>query len=155
MSSKNEQAHLLKRLDLHTTWLPVDKPPDFDTTIPLDVTTTSDAQIGTWMGTVTAWLSYAYFQLGILELDRAVTSKRFAQQVNAGIVSSGAKQRTYDLQVAEVIQGAAQLQNHQSDLADLEGQIAFWSRAAKAYETYLNLFKEESWRRSRESKLGN
>lgn len=131
-------------------WTPSANPPELGT-VPLDPGSIGNAELSEWLGKCTAWLSYAHSQLGLAEAQRALLQRRFSRIANELIVSKQVKQRTYDLQLAEVARDREDLLRLQEELADLEAKIALWSRMARAYETYVTLFSKEAearrWRR--------
>ena len=108
------------------------------------------AEIGHWQSVCTAWVSYAHMQIGLSDARLAVLSKRFSQRVNAIIVKEDIKQRTYDLQLEEAVGHEPALQTIQGEVAELTGVVAFWGRAAKAYDAYVTLFDREVFRRNKE-----
>jgi len=96
-----------------------------------------------WLGKCTAWLSYAQTQLGLAEAQKALLQRRFSRLANELIVSKQVKQRTYELQVAEVAKDREDLVRLQEEIAILEAQGALWSRMSRAYEAYCRLFEGE------------
>jgi len=103
----------------------------------------SPAELSEWLGKCTAWFGYAQSQLGLAEAQRALVQRRFSRIANELIVSQQVKQRTYELQVAEVARSKPELLELQEKIAELEAQCALWSRMSRAYEAYVRLFSEE------------
>ena len=131
-------------------WTPTLEPPELGT-VPLDAGRMSGEELSSWLGKCSAWLSYAYSQLGLTEAQKSLVQRRFSRIVNELIVTKQVKQRTYELQVAEAMTGSKDLVVLQEEVTDLDAKIALWSRMVKAYETYLHLFFDErdvrKWRK--------
>lgn len=136
---------------LGPVWTPVLQPPELGS-VPLDVGRMSESELVDWWGKCTAWLSYAHSQLGLVEAQKSLLQRRFARIANELIVSKQVKQRTYELQVAEVAKESKDLPNLQEGLAQLEAKVALWSRMARAYDAYCVLFQKEIERRRWERK---
>jgi len=136
--------NLLKKVG--PIWTPTLEPPELGT-VPLDAGRMSGEELSSWLGKCSAWLSYAYSQLGLSEAQKSLVQRRFSRIVNELIVTKQVKQRTYELQVAEVLAGNKDLVVLQEEIADLDGRIMLWSRMVKAYETYQHLFFDERDRR--------
>lgn len=127
-------------------WSPCTEPPELGS-VPLDAGRMGAGELSEWLGKCTAWLSYAHSQLGLAEARRALLQRRFSRIVNELVVSQGVKQRTYELQVAEVMKEKPDLVSLQEEIAELEAQCALWSRMTRAYEQYVTLFRDESNKR--------
>lgn len=134
--------------ELGKVWSPVIDPPDVGT-VPSDVGMMDPTKLAEWLGKCTAWLAYAQSQLGLVEAQKALLSRRFNRIVNEAIVTKQAKQRTYDLQVAEVAKDDKSLLELQENIGKLEAKVALWSRMARAYEAYVKFFTDERERRRR------
>jgi len=127
-------------------WVPCKNPPDVGD-VPLDAGRMSSTELAEWLGKTTAWYSYAQMQLGLTEARKALLQKRFHRLVNEEIVSAQLKERTYELQIAGALHNNPTLRPLQVEIAELEAQSEIWNRATRAYEAYLNLFREEGNRR--------
>jgi len=127
-------------------WVPSKNPPDVGD-VPLDAGRLSGAELSEWLGKTTAWYSYAQMQLGLTEGRKSLLQKRFIRLVNDQIVASQLKERTYELQVAGALRNNPELRPLQVEIAELEAQSEIWGRTARAYEAYLDLFREEGNRR--------
>ena len=129
-----------------TIWVPSANPPELGT-VPLDPGRIGPAELSEWLGKCAAWLSYAQSQLGLAEAQKALLQRRFSGLANSLIVAKQVKQRTYELQVAEVAKDREDLVRLQDELAALEARAALWSRMSRAYEVYVKLYQAEADKR--------
>ena len=131
-------------------WSPVTDPPELGT-VPLDAGRMSPDELSGWLGKCTAWLTYAQSQLGLAEAQKTLVQRRFSRMANELVVTKKVKQRTYELQVAEVAIEREDLIRLQEEIGELEAKVALWSRMARAYEAYVKLFADErdqrKWRK--------
>jgi len=127
---------------LGKVWVPMTDPPETGT-VPLDSGRLSDAELSEWLGKCTAWLAYAHSQLGIAEAQKTLVHKRFTRAANAKVIEGGVKQKTYDLQISEVMLNDPMLQRLEEEVTEQEARISLWNRMAKAYDSYVRLFSGE------------
>ena len=127
---------------LGSVWVPSTEPPELGS-VPLDVGRMSGVELTEWLSKCTSWLAYAHSQLGLAEAQRALIQRRFSRIVNELVVAQQVKQRTYELQIAEVAKDRSDLLELQEHIAELEAQCAIWGRMARAYEVYVKLFSDE------------
>lgn len=136
----SEVEGFLKKLG--PIWSPVTEPPELGT-VPLDAGRMSPDELSEWLGKCTAWLTYAHSQLGLAEAQKTLVQRRFSRMANELVVSKKVKQRTYELQVAEVAIEREDLIRLQEEIGELEAKVVLWTRMGKAYEAYTKLFFEE------------
>ena len=135
-----EIEEFLKKLG--PIWSPVTDPPELGT-VPLDAGRMSPDELSGWLGKCTAWLTYAQSQLGLAEAQKTLVQRRFSRMANELVVTKKVKQRTYELQVAEVAIEREDLIRLQEEIGELEAKVVLWTRMTKAYEAYTKLFFEE------------